>query len=61
MLDKTDHPAAPWIAVEAENKRWARVRVLESVVDIAETALQRNGLTLPPAPSPKPPRRPAKS
>jgi AMP-polyphosphate phosphotransferase len=61
MLDKTDHGAAPWIAVEAENKRWARVRVLESVVDIAETALQRNGLTLPPAPSPKPPRRPAKS
>jgi AMP-polyphosphate phosphotransferase len=61
MLDKTDHPAAPWIAVEAENKRWARVRVLESVVDIAETALQRNGLTLPPAPEPKPPRRPAKS
>jgi polyphosphate kinase 2 (PPK2 family) len=61
MLDKTDHPAAPWIAVEAENKRWARVRVLESVVDIAETALQRNGLTLPPAPELKPPRRPAKS
>ncbi len=59
MLDKTDHPAAPWIAVEAENKRWARVRVLESVVDIAENALQRNGLALPPAP--KPPRRPAKS
>jgi polyphosphate kinase 2 (PPK2 family) len=61
MLDKTDHPAAPWIAVEAENKRWARVRVLESVVDIAEKALQSNGLTLPPAPFAKPPRRPAKS
>ena len=61
MLDKTDHPAAPWIAVEAENKRWARVRVLESVVDVAETALQRNGLTLPPAPAPKQPRRPGKS
>jgi AMP-polyphosphate phosphotransferase len=58
MLDKTDHPAAPWTVVEAENKRWARVRVLEAVVDAAESALQGNGLALPPPPPSKsPPRR----
>ncbi len=60
MLDRTDHPAAPWNVVEAENKRWARVRVLESVVDAAEAALQRNGLSLPPAPERKAPPRPVK-
>ena len=60
MLDKTDHPASPWIVVEAENKRWARVRVLDTVVAAAEKALQDNGLTLPDAPAPKAPRRPAK-
>ncbi len=59
MLDKTDHPAAPWIVVEAENKRWARVRVLESVVDATEAALQQRGLSLPPAPLRKS-RRPVK-
>ena len=32
MLDRTDHAAAPWVLVEAEDKRWARVKVAESVV-----------------------------
>ncbi len=27
MLDRTDHAAAPWVLVEAEDKRWARVKV----------------------------------
>jgi AMP-polyphosphate phosphotransferase len=49
MLAKTDHAAAPWTLVEAENKRWARVRVLESVVEATETGLQKHGLALPPA------------
>jgi polyphosphate kinase 2 (PPK2 family) len=49
MLEKTDHAAAPWTLVEAENKRWARVRVLESVVEATETGLQKHGLALPPA------------
>jgi polyphosphate kinase 2 (PPK2 family) len=57
MLDKTDHPAAPWTIVEAENKRWARVRVLEAVVEAAESALQGNGLALPPPPPSKSPAR----
>jgi polyphosphate kinase 2 (PPK2 family) len=47
MLEKTDHPAAPWILVEAENKRWARVKVVESVVAAMEAGLHRGGITVP--------------
>ncbi len=48
MFEQTDHPAAPWTVVEGDNKRWARVRVLEAVVEATESALQANGLTPPP-------------
>jgi polyphosphate kinase 2 (PPK2 family) len=47
MLEKTDHLAAPWTLVEAENKRWARVKVVESVVAAMETGLHRGGITVP--------------
>src|SRR6202050_486100 len=36
MLDRTDHARAPWILVEAEDKRWARFKVAESVVAAIE-------------------------
>jgi polyphosphate kinase 2 (PPK2 family) len=60
MLDKTDHPASPWHVVEAENKRWARVRVLDTVVAATEKALESNGLSLPAAPEPRTARRPVR-
>jgi len=47
MLDRTDHAAAPWTLVEAENKRWARVKVVEAVVAAIELGLARHGLALP--------------
>jgi len=47
MLDRTDHAAAPWTLVEAENKRWARVKVVEAVVAAIEQGLARHGLALP--------------
>jgi polyphosphate kinase 2 (PPK2 family) len=47
MLEKTDHPAAPWTLVEAENKRWARVKVVETVVTALETGLEHNGVAVP--------------
>ncbi len=47
MLERTDHPAAPWTVVEAENKRWARVKVLDAVVAAAEAGLEREGIALP--------------
>jgi AMP-polyphosphate phosphotransferase len=50
MLDRTDHPAAPWVLVEAEDKRWARVKVVESVVAAIEAGLATRNLPVPPVP-----------
>jgi polyphosphate kinase 2 (PPK2 family) len=33
MLDRTSTPNAPWVVVEAQDKRWARVRILETLVE----------------------------
>jgi polyphosphate kinase 2 (PPK2 family) len=49
MLDRTDHPAAPWVLIEAEDKRWARVKVAESVVEAIEAGLIARDLPVPPA------------
>jgi polyphosphate kinase 2 (PPK2 family) len=48
MLDRTDHAAAPWVLVEAEDKRWARVKVAESVVGAIEAGMTARNLTVPP-------------
>jgi polyphosphate kinase 2 (PPK2 family) len=55
MLDRTDHAAASWVLVEAEDKRWARVKVVESVVAAIETGLAARNLPVPP---PQPDRHP---
>ena len=52
MLDRTDHDDGRWTLVEAENKRWARVKVVETVVTAIEGGLQRHGLTVPDPPEP---------
>jgi AMP-polyphosphate phosphotransferase len=49
MLAKTDQAAAPWVLVEAEDKRWARVKVAESVVGAIEAGLTKRDLPVPPA------------
>jgi AMP-polyphosphate phosphotransferase len=38
MFARTDHPAAPWHVVAAEDKRWARVDVLRRVCEAIEAA-----------------------
>jgi len=38
MLERTDHPAAPWHLVAAEDKRWARVAVVRQVCEAIEAA-----------------------
>jgi polyphosphate kinase 2 (PPK2 family) len=48
MLAHTDLPHAPWTLIEADSKRYARVRVLETVVAALEEGLERRGIT--PAP-----------
>ena len=51
MLDRTDHAAAPWVLVEAEDKRWARVKVTESVVRAIEAGMAGRNIPVPPSPS----------
>jgi len=39
MFERTDHDLAPWHIVSGEQKRWARVEVLETIVDRIESGL----------------------
>jgi polyphosphate kinase 2 (PPK2 family) len=48
MFERTDRPAAPWHLVEAESKRYARVKVIETVIAAAEDGLRRHGTRPPP-------------
>ena len=43
MLAETDHRDAPWYVVAAESKPYARVRVLEIVIEAVENALRAVG------------------
>ena len=43
MLERTDQSLAPWHLIEAENKRYARVRVVETVVAEIERGLIARG------------------
>jgi AMP-polyphosphate phosphotransferase len=47
MLERTDHKAAPWQPVEAESKRYARVRVMEIVIERIEQGMRAAGVEPP--------------
>jgi AMP-polyphosphate phosphotransferase len=47
MLECTDHDAAPWTIVPAENKRYARVFVIETVCATLERVMTERGYPLP--------------
>ncbi|MGH2762676.1 MAG: polyphosphate kinase 2 family protein [Thermoleophilaceae bacterium] len=47
MLERTDHDAAPWHLVEAENKKFARVKVVETVIERIEDAMRDAGVEPP--------------
>jgi polyphosphate kinase 2 (PPK2 family) len=47
MLDRTDVPEAPWTVVAAEDKRYARVAVLNTVCTAIEAGLQAAGQPIP--------------
>jgi AMP-polyphosphate phosphotransferase len=49
MLARTDHEAAPWDLVEAENKKYARVKIVETVIARIEQGMRAHGID-PPAP-----------
>jgi polyphosphate kinase 2 (PPK2 family) len=47
MLERSDHADAPWTLVEAESKRWARVKVVDTVVQAIEAGIERHGFVEP--------------
>ncbi len=50
MLERTDRPpAAAWHLIEANSKRYARVKVLETVIAEIEDGMGRYGIDPPPA------------
>ena len=48
MLERTDHPAGPWHVVAGDDKRWARVDVVRTVVEAMETAMSARGIDTDP-------------
>jgi polyphosphate kinase 2 (PPK2 family) len=56
MLDRTEHPVGPWHVVAGDDKRLARVTVVETVCAAVEEELRRRGydLTAPVALPPLP-------
>ena len=47
MFTRTDHGLGPWDLVAAENKRFARVAVLETVISRVEEGMARHGMPVP--------------
>ena len=43
MIERTSTPIAPWVLVEGEDKRYARIKVLRSVCESLERALKKSG------------------
>jgi len=43
MVARTDTPLAPWHLVPANDKRYARVRILETIADALRDALKKHG------------------
>jgi AMP-polyphosphate phosphotransferase len=48
MLDRTDTSWAPWYLVEGDQKRWARVKVVETVNAALEAGMHAHGIDPPP-------------
>jgi polyphosphate kinase 2 (PPK2 family) len=47
MLARTDTHESPWVLVEGESKRFARVKVMESVIEHIERGCAARGFPLP--------------
>jgi polyphosphate kinase 2 (PPK2 family) len=47
MVEMTDRPNAHWDLIAAEDKRYARVAVLETLIDRWEHDLERRGFVVP--------------
>ena len=47
MLERTDTEWGPWTIVEATDRRWARVKIFETIIRRLEEALTERGFELP--------------
>ena len=47
MFERTDHDAAPWHLVEGESKKYARVKVVETVIERIEQGMLAAGMKPP--------------
>lgn len=47
MFKRTDHALAPWHVVSGEQKRWARVQVIETLVGCIEDGLKKYEMPIP--------------
>jgi polyphosphate kinase 2 (PPK2 family) len=47
MFERTEHPLGPWDIIEAEDKRYARVKVIETVIERIEEGMRRVGREVP--------------
>jgi AMP-polyphosphate phosphotransferase len=47
MLVRTEHPQAPWHLVEGDSKRYARVKVIETVSGEIERGMRERGFPVP--------------
>lgn len=43
ILERTDHEGSRWHLIEAESKRFARVKVLETVIAEIESGMRKRG------------------
>jgi AMP-polyphosphate phosphotransferase len=50
MLVRTDHPEAPWHLIEGDSKRFARVKVIETVNAEVERGMRERGFPVPAEP-----------
>jgi AMP-polyphosphate phosphotransferase len=48
MLARTDQPYAPWNVIEGDSKRYARVKVIETVIERIESGMKQWGMEPPP-------------
>jgi polyphosphate kinase 2 (PPK2 family) len=49
MLERNDTGWAPWIVVEGDDKKHARVKVMEMTIEVVENGMRGNGFEPPPA------------
>jgi polyphosphate kinase 2 (PPK2 family) len=48
MVARTDQPCAPWHLIEGDSKRYARVKVVETVIDRIEQGMREWDVKVPP-------------